>query len=470
MKHMFQLIPRGSYNTIMRYTCLEKKMRKSYLILLLLAILVTSTAFGQVKAGISLSSQYVKPGDSIELVFQGSPESNFTVTIRNSRNILENGSHVFDETGQYTWLYTVNETSATDSYLVLAAIDGTTETTGFVVSGMEPSQLANTLRTMADNSKRQAQTALIEAKRKGNLNTDMVVAHQNALQALEDASRYSSQGEHTKSFESIRKAMNLFQSILDDYYRERNPPEKPVDDTDLLRAKEAIRALRKTLTKLNNTSDNLKRKGFNVEVLEKGIENMNSEISTAEATLETGSFDEAVLSIQEATQIKSRIQDALKNRLQELNKPKVQTYQDSLLKRYSAMKNTLTAIQTVDSDRITLVITNLDAIEFKLDQARNLITAGNYPEGIRALQSTDLEFKMTFSQLNGNRTQTLLNSLDKLSLDLERETSLVNKERIQLQMDTIKNRLRTRLQVRANTTTRPPVRKTPATNTPSATP
>ena len=470
MKHMFQLIPRGSSNSMLQDTGLEKKMRKSCLIALLLTILVTSSVIGQVEAGIAVSSQYVKPGDNVELIIKGTPGSNFTVIISNSRTMLGNVSQVMDETGQYSWIYTVNETTSTDNFKVNARINGVDEETQFVVSKIEPAILANTLRTMAENSKRQAQTAMIEAKRKGNLNTDMVVAYRDALQALDESQQFAGQGEHTRAFESIREALSRFESIIHDYYLERNPPEKPVSETKMVRATEAVRALHKSVSELNNTSITLKRKGFNVDSLEKGLKNMIEGIRKAETDIKSGNIEDAVSNIQSATQTRTRIQEALRKRLQELNQGKIQNYQNTIVKRYTSMQNTLTTLQTVNSDRVSGALSDLNAIESKLDYARNLFEQGKYSDSIRALQSADMQFKETFNGLNGERTKTLLGTLDKLASELEKEPSLVTQERIQKQMDTITNSLRNRLQVESTTTTRPSVRKTPAINTPTVSP
>lgn len=470
MKHMFHLIPRGSSNTVVQDTGLKKKMRKSLLVTMLLAILVTSSMLAHVEAGVSASNQYVMPGDIVELIFTGTPGSNFTVSIMNTRALMENVSLVFDETGQYTWRYTVNETAPTDSIRVRALIDGEVEYTEFMVSKMTPAQLANTLRIMATSSKKQAETALIEAKRKGYLDTDMVSSYQMGSQSLVDSKIYAEQGENTKAFESIKDALSHFESIIDGSYLEGSPPEQTVNEKALVRAQEVVNELKKVQEELITTSNTLKRKGFDVSVLENRLNGLSSSITSAENALETGELEKASTEIQTATQSQTQIKDALRNRLQELNRARIQNYQQSLVKRYTSMRNTLTALQSVDSERINGVLTNLNSIDTKLDQAQQLYQNGNYVESVRALQIADTEFKDTFYELNGNRTRYLLGSLDKLALELENEPTLENKQRIRNRMNDIETTLRNRLQYQATETTRPPARKTPVTTAPTATP
>ena len=218
MKQVFQMIPRGSSNTMLQDMGVEKKMRKHCLVAIMIAILVGSFGLLRVSANISVSDDYVKPGDSIDLVFTGTPGSGFTITVSGSRNTMDNVSLVFDGTGQYTWSYRVNETSYTDNIKVRATIDGALVESGFIVSRMQPQQLAETMRIMAGNSKKQAESALIEAKRAGKLEAETLTRYRNAAQLLADSRSYAEQGEHTRAFEAIKTALAQFETIIDETY------------------------------------------------------------------------------------------------------------------------------------------------------------------------------------------------------------------------------------------------------------
>lgn len=470
MKQVFQQVPRGSYNTMVYDGWLGKKMRKHCLLALLLVTLIVSSGAMGASAEVTVSPQYVKPGNSIDLIFTGAAGSYINVTVSNSRITLEEVVLELGETGQYMWRYTVNETAYTDSYTVSAIIEGVTMETGFIVSNLEPAQLANTMRTMAENSKRQAQTAMIEARRSGNLNTDMVTAHKNGIDALENSRQYAEQGEHTKAFEEIKTALNHFEMILNDYYAERNPPEKTEEDTETIRIQEAIKALNSELVKLNETAGTLERKGFNVDALEKGLVVISAGIQVAEEKLEAGDIESALDSLNKASTSNKRIQDALRNRLEELNQNKVQQYQTSLVNRYNTMQNTLNVLQTVNSDKVSGVLSDLTGLQTKLDQARTLYMQGNHRESVRVLQSADAQFKEAFNALNGANNRQLLNTLDRLSLKLEGPLRPRERERIEAEINAIETSLRNRLQVNSTSNIKPSVRQTPQTNAPTLTP
>lgn len=453
MKQMFQMIPRGSSNIMLRNTGVEKKMRKHCLVAIMITILVGSFGLLGVRADIVVSDDYVKPGDSVDLVFTGTPGSEFTVAVSGSRNTMDNISLVFDGTGQYTWSYRVNETSYTDIIKVRATIDGALVESGFIVSKMQPQQLAETMSIMAGNSKKQTESALIEAKRAGKLEAETLTRYRNAAQLLADSKSYAEQGEHTKAFEAIKTALDQFETIIDDTYSTDTAPTTSQNEKNRIRAQEALTDLTNRLVELNRTARNLENNGFNVEKLDDGINRMKEGLETAQDAVVSNNLGEAAEIIGAVDEHLKTVQDAITQRMTEHNKRKVSSYQTSLMNRYNTMRNTLTALQSVNTDKVSIALADMTPIEEKLDEARGLYEGGDISGSIRALQMADKDFKEAFARINGEETRTLMNSIDQLTSQLEKEPSQMNRLRLRRRIQRAKDSLESNLE---QDTTDPP--------------
>ena len=445
MKQVFQMIPRGSSNTKLQDMGVEKKMRKHCLVAIMIAILVGSFGLLRVSANISVSDGYVKPGDSVDLVFTGTPGSGFTITVSGSRNTMDNVSLVFDGTGQYTWSYRVNETSYTDSIKVRATIDGALVESGFIVSRMQPQQLAETMRIMAGNSKKQAESALIEAKRAGKLEAETLTRYRNAAQLLADSRSYAEQGEHTRAFEAIKTALAQFETIIDETYSTDTAPTASQNEKNRIRAQEVLKDLTDRLIELNRTARNLENNGFNVEAMDAEINRMQDGLEKAQDAVDSNNMGEAAQIIGAVDEHLKKVQEAITQRTREHNQRKVSSYQTSLANRYNTMRNTLTTLQSLNSDKVSIVLADMNSIEGKLDTARSLYQGGDITGSIRALQMADRDFKEAFARINGEETRTLMNILDHLTSQLENEPSQTNRLRLRRRIQNAKDSLASKL-------------------------
>lgn len=463
MKQLFQLIPQGSSNIMLQDKELENKMRKQCLETLLTMILVVSIGLVGVNADISVSDPYVTPGNNVDLIFTGSPGSEFLVTVLDSRGIMDNASLVFDDSGQYVWNYLVNGTAYTDAIKVTAIIDGVTIESGFIVSSMHQRHLAETIRIMAINSKKQAESALIEAKRAGKLPPDMVSAYREAVQLLGDSKSYIEQEEHSMALETIKSALTLFEMIVENIYSENvTPSETP---SNSIQALETLKTLTTRLEEIKRTARNLERLDYNADMLNYWIAQMNSGLEKAQFQIESNNIDEATRQLSAVNQNLKMVQNSINQRIQEYNRRKASSYQTSLMNRYNTMRNTLTFMQTANTDKVSSVLNAINTLESKLDEARTLYEIGDIDGNIKVLQVTNRDFKETFSGLNGEETRKLLDTLDTLTVQLEKEVSPTNRQKIQMQIQTIKNSLSRSLESETAVAIQPS--RTPSTNSPS---
>ncbi len=457
MKQGFQTIPRGSSNTMLRNGGVEKKMRRIGYMALILVILA-SLATLSVNADVVRLDSYVMPGETVELPFTGTPGESFTVTVSNSKGLIESFELSFDESGNYIWSYSVNETASTDSYTVTATIDGVTQEENFIVSRMTPQLLANTVTTMADNSKKQAEAALMQAKRNGVLTDEALSAYREAVQQLSEARAFVQSGDHADALETVMEALDTFESIIDDSYTETAPPEIPVNQRELVRAQEALKKQTKTLEELKKTSNSLERHGFNVDLLERGINAVENELTLAKAAIDDIDLESAAEHLRQSADYTSTAQRFVKNKRNELSQRKTAAYQNTLTIRYNSMRTTLTVLQAANNDRVTAVLGELDSIEDRLDEARAEYSRGNVAESIRLLQSVDHDFKAAIREINGEDTKDLINSLDRLNTELEKTESTANRERLRKRINTVKDNLE-------DTLTDPEANDTPTTGT-----
>lgn len=447
MKQVFQMIPRGSSNTMLQDKGLVNKMRKHCLLSVLIAVLIGSIALVWASADVSVSESYVKPGYSVDFVFTGTPGSNFTVSLSNSRRTLENVSLTFDGTGRHVWSYMVNETAYTDSIRIRAAIDGTVTESGFIISKMEPRQLAETMRIMAGNSRKQAESALMEARKTGKLDPEILTRFRDASELLADSKGYAEQDEHTKAFEAIKTALTRFKTIIDDTFStDVAPTTTPENETAKLRAQEVLKDLTGRIVELNRTAGNLEDNGFNVDVLREEIKRMSEGLKLAQTAVDSNNLGEAARHIRAVDEHLNKVQDNIKQRMQEHNQLKVSRYQTSLQNRYNTMRDTLTILQVANTDKVTIVLADMDSIEGKLDEARGLYDGGDISGSIKVLHNADRRFKEAFARINGDESRMLLNSLDLLASQLENEQSPMNRIRLQRRMESMKSSLTTRLE------------------------
>jgi hypothetical protein len=446
-------------------------MRKQSLLLVLTGILLFSLGLAAVGADITVSEGYVKPDDSVDLVFSGPPGSSFTVTVSNSRGVLDSATLVFDDFGEYTWKYTVNGTANTDKFYVRAIIDGKTAEARFIVSVMEPRQLAETFRLMATNARKQAEAAIIEAKRADNLTPDTIELFREALQLLQNAKEYSEEGDHAAALETIKEVLGMFETVIDDTYNtDLAPPEQSENQRRLVRAKGALLDLSRRLEELKHTSQSLERNGFSVEKLNEHIHRLADGLEKAREAIKSNNLDAAERHLRGIDEVLNNIMNNIRQRIQENNRRKASLYQTTLVNRYNTMMNTLTVMKSVDSERVTSVLTAINSIEDKLDEARRLYEEGRTTESVSVLFSADREFKQAFSGIKGDETKILLNSIDRLTVKLENTLSLRERMQIQMEIEAAKTELKNRLEQNTITPTQPPPSDTTDQNATSLTP
>jgi hypothetical protein len=121
------------------------------------------------------------------------------------------------------------------------------------------------------------------------------------------------------------------------------------------------------------------------------------------------------------------------------------------------MRTTLTTLQSLNPDRVSNVLAEMNSIEGKLDNARNLYIGGDISGSIRVLQQADTEFKDVFSRMNGYETRYIMNLLDQLTNQMENEVSPTEKLRLQKRIQSTKDMLASRLEMNAlESTNQPP--------------
>jgi uncharacterized protein YecT (DUF1311 family) len=197
---------------------------------------------------------------------------------------------------------------------------------------------------------------------------------------------------------------------------------------------------------LDLTAQSLKKNGFNVDKLFEHIQGLSDDLVKIEEAIEAKNLDTAEHHLRAIDETLNNIYNNLRQRMQEHNRHKVLRYQTALVNRYDTMKTTLTFVQSIDNDRVTNVLSEMESIENKLNEARRLNTEGRTAESVRVLYLANQDFKHTFSGINGDETIIILNSLDRLTAQLENEISLRERMRIQMEIDKAKQELKNRLE------------------------
>ena len=166
----------------------------------------------------------------------------------------------------------------------------------FVVSGMTPSKLAEIMRMMVSNAKKQAETALIQARKAGSQDDDALNTYREALQLLGEAGKSFEVGNYVQAMNQGREALGLFNQVVDGSYitPDVEPPQDLEQDRNTVKAQEAINRLQAELDELKKTANTIDEKGFSPGLTPMWFRRMQGELDYAQELVDSNQTGEAV--------------------------------------------------------------------------------------------------------------------------------------------------------------------------------
>lgn len=459
MKRLFQSIPRGSSNIMVQKGIPGRKMiKKGYLALTAILLVMLSLSLVSADPEIQVSERYFKPGDIVTVTVTGDPDESFELDLTNSRGLIQTHLGSVGEDGTYVWNYRLNATATTDTYQVQIRVGEAIHEDSFVVSGMTPRQLAETMRMMVSNAKKQAETALIQARKAGSQDDDALNAYREAVQVLGEAGKSFEEGNYILAMNQGREALGLFNQVVDGLYStpDVEPPQDLEQDRNRVSAQEAINRLQAELDELKKTAETIDEKGFSSGLTPMWFRMRQGELDNAQDLLDSNQVGEAARQLTEVSnQLKSG-RTTLQQRQAEIRDRLASRYRTALENRYTTMRDTLVLLEVVDAGKVSGALGEMDNIQSRIRAAHNSIQAGNTGEAVRTLWEAEQQMREALGKVNGDETARLLDKIDRLTLQLENQDQTLEREklmhRIEIATQNLQDIMRPRTDTTVNTT------------------
>lgn len=382
--------------------------------------------------GIQVSEWNFKPGDVVTATVTGDPGESFGLDLANSRGIIQTHTGSVGESGTYIWTYRLNATATTDTYMVQIRIGDDMTEDSFVVSGMTPSQLAETMRMMVSKAKKQAETALIQARRAGRQDDDALNTYREAVQVLAEAGNSFETGNYVQAMNQCREALGLFNQVVDGSYStpDVEPPQDLEQDRNTVKAQEAINRLQAELDELKKTANAIDEKGFSPGLTPMWFRRMHGELDDAQDLVDSNQVSKAA---RQLTMVSNQLKSgraSLQQRQAEIRDRLASRYKTALESRYAKMRDTLVLLEAVDASKVSGALGEITDIQSRIRSAQNSIQSGKTGEAVRTLWKAERQMRETLMKVNGDDTARLLDEIDRLTLQLESQHQTLERQKL----------------------------------------
>ncbi|MFA9494908.1 MAG: hypothetical protein ACERKS_03210 [Candidatus Bathyarchaeota archaeon] len=433
-------------------------VKKGYLALTAVLLVMLSIGFASADPGIQVSERYFKPGDVVTVTVTGDPGESFGLDLVNTRGLIQTHTGSVGEDGTYVWTYRLNATATTDTYMVLIRVGDDMTEDSFVVSGMTPSQLGETMRMMVSNAKKQAETALIQARKAGSQDDDALNTYREALQILAEAGKSFEEGNYVQTMNQGREALGLFTQVVEGSYNtlDVEPPQGLEQDRNTVKAREAINRLQAELDELKKTTETIDEKGFSPGLTPMWFRRLQGELHDAQDLLDSNQVGEAA---RQLTMVSNQLKSgrvSLQQRQAEIRDRLASRYKTALESRYTKMRDTLVLLEAVDAGKVSGALGEITDIQSRIRAAQDSMQAGNTGEAVRTLWEAERQMREALMKVNGDDTARLLDEIDRLTLQLENQDQTLEREkllhRIEIATQNLQDIMRSRTDIVGNTT------------------
>lgn len=396
------------------------------LVTMIFASLMVGIAWAQ--PTVEVSPPVVKPGETVIISGQAAPGVTLTIEISNSRALVDSFNVSTDTSGEYSIEYILPSGSPVDVYSVLVDSEKIT----FIVSKMNQEQLSNTIRMLVLNAKKQAESAMIQARKQGQtIPQEVRNKYSQAINAITQAGTHIQNNNYAEAQASLQEALNRFRQIVEYSYGENVGPQ--VDpEQHRIRVQEMINQLWRQYKEISGVVQRLKQYGLNVDILERQLNTLRNSIEGAQELLDEGNTAEAQQRVMRLQKLVKQRLDELKQRQAEITKRLAERYQLSLENRVEAYLTTFQKIQTIRPLASALAIQELESLQARLADSEELLENGNTALALREMHSIEYRLRNLANTVNGVVTSRLLYRIDELAANLEESTGT---DTIQIQQD-----------------------------------
>ena len=440
-KQLFRWVSRGSSNTIASYRGIVKKMKQDTLLALtviMIASMMIGTAWAQ--PSVELSPSVIKPGEKVTILGQTSPGATVFIEISNSRTSLDSLNVTANTSGQFSLEYRVAANSPIDVYIVRVQVGEESTEISFILSKMTPQQLADSIRVLVVNAKKQAETALMQVRKQGQpIPIEIRDKYMQGLNDIENAANAIQSQNYVAAQGSLQEALNKFREVVEYSYGDNvEPVTNP--EQERIRVQEKIDTLHRQYSEIKGAVDKLGENGLNVETLERDLNTLRERITEAQSILDEGDVSEAEQIVIRAQQLVAQRLTALRQRQAEVTKRLAVSYQTSLENRVMAYRDTFQKLQAVRPAQSVMALQELETLRQQLTVSNSLIENDNLVTALQEMRNTETRLKNLANTVNGEVTSRLLNRIDELTANLQ-NLSASDLSKIQTEIEETKNTL-----------------------------
>jgi hypothetical protein len=389
----------------------------------------------------------VKPGESVIIIGHSIAGANLFVEISNTRALVKTFNITTNKMGTFRIPYEVPVNFPVDTYTVSLQDSGEKIEITFVVSKMTQQQLANTIRTLVENAKRQAESALIQSKKQGyTIPPEIMEKYTIGIEEVRNAADYIQGNNYIEAQESLIEALNQFRKVVEYSYSEELVP--PIDPKqERLRIQEMIDQLKRKYNEINAVVKKLKLNGLNVNLLEQDLNTLQDKIIEAQTLLDEGKFFEAEQRVARTNHLLQQRLEALRQRQTEVTKRLAEIYQISLVNRVDSYIDTFQKLQSIRPIQSAIALQELELLQQNLMDSGEHLEQDNIRVALRKIRNTEFRLRRLSKTVNGNITQRLFNRIDELTANLQ-ESSEEDASQIEKDIEETKNTLNEYLRVK----------------------
>lgn len=420
MKHLFRLIPWGSYNrteTGDRYS--RRGMMNHLKVSLFLVNLFTVSGLAYASNGLSVQvREYYVRDDTVYITGMAGVYETVQLRINNSFGLFYYANTTTDAGGGYVFSLKIDADTRPDLYDFVVTSHENQVSSRFKVSTMTPDVIAEYVISLAEQNKNKVEAAFSEIKIKGLvLPSSVFDEYEKGSLKWDEGKRFYEEGHFSDAIESARSALDNFQISLRSVYGTLLVQPSEIDEISRLVIKlgERLEESRKQLERLEKALRKVWFLGITAPRLKESLEEIERYLNLAEYGLEHRDFESCRQAL-DIAQLKLNTMEQLMNQnAQRVKLVLIDKYREYFTVRLHQMKETLSRLSLVLPDeKLAQVIDSITFLQKRLLKIEVMIQSGQINEALRDLRSTQRAFEKALDQLNGFSNSLALRYVDKL--------------------------------------------------------
>jgi len=409
VKHLFRLIPSGSYNIAARIQVDRMKSVKiaTAMMLIMVAASTLLPAYSQPTLTASQPSVYARPGGVYTA--RGTAGAGALVVVEFTASNGDSFSYNFTAPtmGSYSFDITLPADLDPDVYTIQTRIgDNVVSSSRAIVSPMSPGETLQNMIQSITRTKQALEAYIAELEEEGE---DVPVAvlngYREAQEALQEARRYHEENQYAEALAQARRAQAMFQRA----FKAVTEPQPPEQDTQ---PSPEIQRAREALGNLRNLSKRLAENGYDTTALDGALDDIESLIDEAEDKHSKGDHEGSQRALKAAVEAMNRVKARIEQLAQQVKTRLASRYRENMEDRVEEMRQALNQYQNTitDQDR-TQALGSLSATDQKLQRLKETLQAG--PVDMDEIQELSDDIDVAVSKIQDEETRNTLSDIDK---------------------------------------------------------